>query len=108
MSNKKIFKKYISIPFVIVLMCITSWIFGYGNIDLIRYWYVISLTCLLGIRISEFVEIKYNHFLVEMCYYINLISIVVVLFDFDTTIIYPFTYGPLLFSCIFFHDAPIP
>lgn len=107
-SNKKIFQNYVSIPLVITLLCITSWIFGYGNLDLIRYWYVISLGCLIVIRTIEFVEIKYYHFLTEMCYYINIISIIVVLFDFDIKLIYPFTHGPLLLYCIVFGDAPIP
>jgi len=107
-SNKKIFQNYVSVPFVVTLLCITSWVFGYGNLDLIRYWYGFSLTCLLGIRACEFIEIKYYHFLTEMCYYINVISIFVVLFDYDVRIIYPFTHGPLLLYCIMFGDAPIP
>lgn len=36
-STKKIFKNYVSIPFVITLLCITYWVFGTGNIQLIRY-----------------------------------------------------------------------
>jgi len=107
-SNKKMFQNYVSIPLVITLLCITSWIFGFGNLTLIRYWYVISLGCLIGIRAVEFVEIKYYHFLTEMCYYINVISIIVVLFDLDIKLIYPFTHGPLLLYCIIFGDAPIP
>jgi hypothetical protein len=107
-SNKKVFQNYVSIPLVITLLCITSWIFGYGDLNLIRYWYVISLGSLIGIRAMEFVEIKYYHFLTEMCYYINVISIIVVLFDFDIKLIYPFTHGPLLLYCIIFGDAPIP
>lgn len=107
-SNKKIFQNYISIPFVITLLCVTSWVFGTGDIQLIRYWYVFSLTCLLGIRAMEFVEIKYYHFLTEMCYFINLVSMWVILFDFDIKLIYPFTHGPLLLYCIAFGDAPIP
>lgn len=107
-SNKKIFKNYYSVPFVITLMCITSWIFGNGNIQLIRYWYVLSMCLLLGLRISEFVEIKYHHFLVEMCYYINILSMVIVLFGYDVRIVYSFTHGPLLFYCVMFGDAPIP
>lgn len=107
-SNKKIFKNYYSIPFVITLMCITSWIFGTGNINLIRYWYVISMCILLGLRISEFVEIKYHHFLVEMCYYINILTMIVVFLGLNVELVYPFTHGPLLFYCIIFGDAPIP
>jgi len=107
-SNKKVFQNYISIPLVITLLCITSWIFGYGNLVIIRYWYVFSLGCLIGIRAVEFIEIKYYHFLTEMCYYINIISIIVVLFDFDIKLIYPFTHGPLLLYCVVFGDAPIP
>jgi hypothetical protein len=107
-SNKKIFQNYFSVPFVITLLCITSWVFGYGDLTLIRYWYTISLGCLIGIRAVEFVEIKYYHFLTEMCYYINVISIIVVLFDLDIKLIYPFTHGPLLLYCIIFGDAPIP
>jgi hypothetical protein len=63
---------------------------------------------LLGLRISEFIEIKYHHFLIEMCYYINFITMVVVLMGWDVKIIYSFTHGPLLFYCILFGDAPIP
>lgn len=107
-SNKKIFQTYISVPFVITLLCVTSWIFGNGNIQLIRYWYVFSMCCLLGLRISEFVEIKYHHFLVEMCYYVNILTMGVVLLGYNVRIIYPFTHGPLLFYCIIFGDAPIP
>jgi hypothetical protein len=107
-SNKKLFQNYVSIPLVITLLCITSWIFGYGDLNLIRYWYVFSLGFLIGIRAIEFVEIKYYHFLTEMCYYINIVSIIVVLFDFDIKLIYPFTHGPLLLYCIVFGDAPIP
>lgn len=107
-STKKIFQNYVSIPFVITLLCITSWVFGTGNIQLIRFWYVFSLACLLGIRTAEFVEIKYYHFLTEMCYFINIVSMWVVLFDYDIKLIYPFTHGPLLLYCIVFGDAPIP
>ena len=107
-STKKIFQNYVSIPFVITLLCITSWVFGTGNIQLIRYWYVFSLACLLGIRAIEFVEIKYYHFLTEMCYFINIFSMWVILFDYDIRIICPFTHGPLLLYCIVFGDAPIP
>ncbi len=107
-SNKKIFKNYISIPFVITFLCITSWIFGKNNIKLIRYWYFFSMCCLLSIRISEFVEINYHHFLIEMCYYINILSMFIVLLNMDIRIIFPFTHGPLLFYCIVFGDAPIP
>lgn len=107
-SNKKIFRNYYSIPFVITLMCITSWVFGTGDVQLIRYWYVCSMCVLLGLRISEFVEIKYHHFLVEMCYFINVLTMGVVLVGYDVRIIYPFTHGPLLFYCVLFGDAPIP
>lgn len=107
-SNKKIFKNYYSIPFVITLMCVTSWIFDYGNIKLIKYWYLISMCVLFGLRISEFIEIKYHHFLGEMCYYINILSMGFVLFGLDVRIVYPFTHGPLLFYCVMFGDAPIP
>lgn len=107
-STKKIFQNYVSIPFVITLLCITSWVFGTGDIQLIRLWYVFSLACLLIIRGMEFVEIKYYHFLTEMCYFINVVSMWVVLFDYDIKLIYPFTHGPLLLYCIAFGDAPIP
>jgi hypothetical protein len=107
-SNKRIFKNHYSVPFVVTLMCITSWIFGYGNIQLIRYWYVFSMCLILGIRISEFVEIKYHHFLIEMCYYVNILTMYVVLMNYDIRIVYPFTHGPLLFYCVIFGDAPIP
>jgi hypothetical protein len=107
-SNKKIFRNYVSIPLVITLMCITSWIFGKGDIELIRYWYFFSMCCLLFIRISEFVEINYHHFLIEMCYFINILTMFVVLFNIDIRIVYPFTHGPLLFYCVMFGDAPIP
>lgn len=33
---------------------------------------------------------------------------IVVFFDYDIKLIYPFTHGPLLFYCIIFGDAPIP
>ena len=56
-SSKKLFKNHYSIPFVVSLMCITSWIFGNGDINYIKYWYFISMWLLLGLRISEFVEI---------------------------------------------------
>ena len=107
-TNKKLFKNHYSVPFVVSLMCITSWIFGNGDINYIKIWYFISMCLLLGLRISEFVEIKYHHFLVEMCYYINVLTMFIVLLDYDVTIIYPFTHGPLLFYCILFGDAPIP
>jgi len=107
-TNIFIFKNYISVPFVITFLCVTSWIFGTGNINLIRYWYFISMSFLLGIRVSEFIEIKYYHFLVEMCYYINILTMFIVILDMDVKIIYPFTHGPLLFYCIIFGDAPIP
>lgn len=106
--NINIFENYISIPFTITLLCLTSYIFGYGDLQIIKYWYCFSLGCFLLIRISEFVEIKYYHFLIEMCYYINIISIIIVLFDFDIKIIYPFTHGPLLLYCLIFGNAPIP
>jgi hypothetical protein len=107
-SNNRIFKNYYSIPFIITLLCITSWIFGNGNIQLIRYWYFISMCILLGIRISEFIEIKNHHYLLEMCYYINILTMIIVIMNYDIRMIYSFTHGPLLFYCILFKDAPIP
>jgi len=41
------------------------------------------MSFLLGIRVSEFIEIKYYHFLVEMCYYINILTMFIVILDMD-------------------------
>lgn len=99
--NDKIFKNYKLPSFLILLSSITIWILSINNIVILKYWYAFSMICLLTIKIFMNTKNNYHYLITEICNYINILSIIVILFNLDVRIIYSFTNGPLLLYGIF-------
>lgn len=113
-TNKNIKKSnsglqhYFTYVFLMSMLITTVWLMGKSNIYLIKCWFAILLSILLTCRIVEYIRSDQYHFLAELCYYINVITIIMVNTDIDIRYIYPFHHGPLLLFCILFRDAFIP
>jgi hypothetical protein len=101
-------KAYFSYIFTLSILVSTGWILGNNNEKVIKYWYCVIMSLLLIIRIPDFRNKKYHHFFSEMCYFVNLLTIYFLLFNFDIKPIYPYLHGPLLFYAIFSGDAFVP
>jgi hypothetical protein len=96
-------EKY-SLTIITLLFGITCWLFGFGNIDLLRLWYCIIMPILFILRIPDFIKKKYHHFFYEFCYFINILAIIILLFNYNINIIYPFLHGPLLLYSLVLKD----
>lgn len=93
---------------LLVLIVATGWILGKNDHDIIKYWFVTVMPMLLIMRIPDFLKRGYHHFLVEMCYYVNVMSVFFILFNFDIRYIFPFLHGPLMVYSIVAGDAFVP
>lgn len=105
---KHLVKQYLTYLLTMVLLVSTSWIMGYGDHKIIRQWFVFTMILLLAMRVVHFYRKGYLLFFLELCYYINTISIVTIYNELDITLIYPFVHGPLMMFSIFSADAVIP
>lgn len=85
-----------SVTLITILFGTTCWLFGNGNINILRLWYCIIMPLLFLLRIPDYIKRKYYHFFYELCYYINILSIIILLLNYDLKIIYPFLHGPLM------------
>lgn len=96
----------------IITYAITCWILGRNDHMLLRIWYAIVILVYIGLRIQNYVEMKRYHFFAEICYYINLITVYIVLTGIDIRTIYPFIHGCMLLfgivsaDMIILHDIP--
>lgn len=102
------FQEYISYILLIVLYTATVWLLGNNNHQYLKLWFAGVMTGLLLLRIPDFIKRKYYHFFLEMCYFVNLATIFMLLFDIDIKYIYPFLHGPLLVFAVVSGDAFIP
>jgi len=102
------FDQYLTYLLTMVLLISTSWIMGYGDHKIIRPWFVFTMILLLSMRVVHFYRKGYLLFFLELCYYINTISIATIYYELDITLIYPFVHGPLMMFSIFSADAAIP
>jgi len=102
------FKPIVSVPLTIILLFVTVYLLVTNNNDLLKMWYIYSMSVLLFIRICEFIEIKYTHFLLEFCYYINILYLIFLYNNINTDYLYPILHGPLILYSIIFGDTIIP
>lgn len=107
-SKKYTFKEYVSYMFLNVLNLVTVWLLGKNDHYTLRYWFAIIMACLLIIRVPDFQKRKYHHFFAEMCYFINFVTMFVLLKNEDIRCVFPFLHGPLLLYAIFSGDAFVP
>ena len=96
-------KKY-TIMINSLLLIITSWFIGYANIFLMKCWYCIAMTFLLLLRIPDFIEKKQHHYLFELCYYINILTIIIFICNYDISYIYPFLHGTFITYSLLMKD----
>jgi hypothetical protein len=94
--------------FLMVLCIATSWLLGKNDHYTLKYWFAIIMGCLLLIRIPDFKKKKYHHFFAELCYYVNVLTMIILLTNIDIRYIFPFLHGPLLIYAVFSGDAFIP
>lgn len=106
--NKYTLGEYVSYLFIMTLLVTTTWLLGLNDLKLLRYWFAFVMTSLLIIRIPDFRKKKYHHFLSEMCYFVNIFSIIISATNIDIRVVYPFLHGPLLVFAITSADAFIP
>lgn len=100
--------QYFTYNMLIILIIATAWILGKNDHDTIKWWFVLIMPLLLIVRIPDFVKKQYHHFLVEMCYYVNVVSVGFILFGFDIRYVFSFLHGPLMMYSIFAGDAFVP
>ena len=100
--------EYFSYMFSICALVATGWLLGNNDHLLLKYWYAFIMSLLMVMRIPDFKQKKYHHFLSEMCYFVNLLAIYFLLMDYDLKPIYPYLHGPLLLYAIASGDAFIP
>jgi hypothetical protein len=107
-SKKYSLREYVSYLFLMVLFTATTWLLGKNDHQLLKYWFPIVMIGLLALRIPDFMTKKYHHFLSEMCYYVNIIAIIILINGYDIRYVIPFLHGPLLSYAIFSGDAFVP
>jgi hypothetical protein len=109
-TNKitRFIEQYLSYTLFTFLSNVTIWLLGKDSKHLIKWWFITSMSFLLIIRGFEFKGKKYHHFLIDMCYYINILTILIIMFDGDITLTFPFLHGSLPIFCIYNGDAFIP
>lgn len=99
------FMAYLFLQFMVIA---TAWLLGTDNHDLLRIWFPIGMTALMLIRIPDFIKQKYHHFLGEMCYFVNYITMGMMMMGTDIRIVFPFLHGPLMLYAITSGDGFIP
>lgn len=93
-----------SFSFITCLFGVTCWLFGLSNSNLLVYWYSSIMPLLLLIRIPDFIRNKTYHYFYEMCYYVNIVTILVLLNKWNIYLIYPFLHGPFICYSLTFKD----
>lgn len=103
-----LFDHYLSYLFIMFCSITTAWLLGNNDHVLIRYWYPIIMGLLIGTRIVNFYKRKYQLYLLEMCYVVNLVSIIIIPLEYDIRYIYPFLHGPLMTYSLVYGDSIVP
>lgn len=100
--------EYFSYIFSLILLLATGWLLGFNDHIILKYWFTFVMSILLLIRIPDFKHRKYQHFFYELCYFVNIYAMYILLMDKDIKIVYPYLHGPLLLYAIVSADAFIP
>ena len=101
-------KNYVSYLYIMFTIIITTWFLAHDNHKKIKLWYSITLFLLLLFRCISYYRKEYLLHMLEMCYFINLVSIFYVQSNYDIRYIYPFMHGPLMVYSLIYGDAFIP
>ena len=85
----------------------TAWICGSNDHLLLRNWYMFTMVSLFATRLYSFYRKNYLLYLLEMCYLINIVSMISVYFNVGLEYVYPFLHGPLIAYSLYYCDALI-
>ena len=96
-----------SSTFIILLISITSWLCGVSNINLLKYWFCLTMPFVLLLRFYDYIKKKYYHFLIELCYFINFLTIYFLIYDIDLKLLFPFLHGTFICYSLFLKDKII-
>jgi uncharacterized membrane protein SpoIIM required for sporulation len=103
----KSLKEYFSQLYLIFCNNLMVWFLAYDDHVLIKYWYSSILVPLLSFRTVSFVKKRMQFYLIEMCYFINVLTLYVINSGRDIRVVYPFLHGPLAFYTLVYGDALI-
>ena len=96
-------EKY-SMVIITVFLSITAWLLGNANLNLLKYWYCLLMPILIIMRIPDFIKKKYYHYFFELCYFLNILTIFILLGNADLKITYPFLHGTFICYSLFMKD----
>ena len=101
------FTNYVIYVFLICEIIGTAWICGHNDHELLKTWYIFTTITLFGTRVCSFYRKDYMLYLLEMCYVVNLVSIISMYFNVGMKYVYPFLHGPLIAYSLLYGDALI-
>lgn len=93
-----------SITIITIFLTITAWLLGNANLNLLKYWYCFMMSILLIIRIPDFIKKNCYHYFFELCYFLNILTIFILLLNSNLKLTYPFLHGTFICYSLFMKD----
>ncbi len=102
------FTNYLIFLFLMFSGFVTAFICGSNNHQNLIRWYTFCFPLLMVLRVVSFYIKNYLLYMLELCYFVNFVSIFAVYFNVGMKYIYPYLHGPLPGYSLMFGDAFVP